>query len=237
MKINRPKLCECGCGQTVRNRFVQGHTQRNKIPHNFGKRGEYHHSEKTIKRMCESRLYYIISEETKKKIGESNKERYKDGLSEDHIKKLSISHMGQIAWNKGMHFPKERRRKDSVRAKNQWKNPDFVSKQMKARGVMPNKTELWFQNFLNSLYPNEWKFVGDGQVIIAGKCPDFINVNGQKKIIELFGDYWHRNQDPQDRIDIFKPYGYKTLIIWENELKDMVELRCRLERFSNEIDH
>jgi len=37
-------------------------------------------------------------------------------------------------------------------------------------------------------------------------------------LIELFGDYWHRDQDPQKRIDHFARYGYKCLVIWEKEL-------------------
>lgn len=45
-------------------------------------------------------------------------------------------------------------------------------------------------------------FVGDGKVIIGGKNPDFINEKN-KKLIEVYGDYWHKGQNPQDRIDYF----------------------------------
>ena len=40
------------------------------------------------------------------------------------------------------------------------------------------------------------------------------------KLIELYGDYWHRGQDPQDRIDLFKDAGYECLVIWEHELNE-----------------
>jgi very-short-patch-repair endonuclease len=83
--------------------------------------------------------------------------------------------------------------------------------------IFKKKTEP----ILNSLCPGEWKYVGDGQLIINGRCPDFVNVNGQKKIIELFGDYWHKGENPKDRIKIFEPFGYQTLVIWERELKDL----------------
>ena len=89
---------------------------------------------------------------------------------------------------------------------------------------------------LNGLYPGEWKYVGNGQVIIAGKCPDFVNVNGQKKIIELFGDYWHKGQNPQDRMDLFTPFGYDILVVWEKELKDFKSLRRKIFDFA-EQDH
>lgn len=83
----------------------------------------------------------------------------------------------------------------------------------------PNKLEAAFQEVMDKVFPNEWKFVGDGEVIIAGKCPDFININGKKLLIELFGDYWHRGDIPEDRIAIFTPHGYDTLVIWEGEFK------------------
>jgi len=94
-----------------------------------------------------------------------------------------------------------------------------------------NKPERYLLCVLDSLFPGEWKYVGDGQVIIAGKCPDFININGQKKVIELFGDYWHRDDDPHDRIDTFSPHGYKTFIVWERELKDTKKLNNALTAF------
>ena len=37
--------------------------------------------------------------------------------------------------------------------------------------------------------------------------------------MEFFGDYWHRGEDPQERINLFSRYGYKCLVIWEHELK------------------
>jgi len=112
-----------------------------------------------------------------------------------------------------------------------WKDSEYVRKQMKARHLKPNKPEIKLDTFLKQLLPREYKFVGDGQFIIAGKCPDFINVNGQKKIIELYGDYWHRNDNPQERIDLFAKYGYQTLIIWEKELKDNKELKSKILNF------
>jgi very-short-patch-repair endonuclease len=112
-----------------------------------------------------------------------------------------------------------------------WKDSKFISNQMKARGCKPNKTELKFEQFLNSLYPGEWKYVGDGQLIINGRCPDFVNVNGKKQIIELYGDYWHRGQLPEDRAKIFEPFGYQTLVIWEKELKNMDKVEEKILNF------
>jgi very-short-patch-repair endonuclease len=98
----------------------------------------------------------------------------------------------------------------------------------------PNKPEAYICSMLQFIRPNEWKYVGDGQFILGGKCPDFVNINGEKKIIELFGDYWHKGQKAQDRIDIFSRYGYKTLVIWENELKNNKDVTNKILTFVGE---
>ena len=59
----------------------------------------------------------------------------------------------------------------------------------------------------------------------------FEDFHGQKKIIELFGDYWHKDEDPSKRINIFAKYGYSTLVVWEKELADSNSLIERLREF------
>lgn len=100
-----------------------------------------------------------------------------------------------------------------------------------AWGIKPNKPEKFLLRLLNDLHPGEWKYTGDFSMTINGKCPDFVNCNGQKKIIELFGHYWHRGQNPQERIDVFKPFGYETLVIWEHELKNIENLIEKINAF------
>lgn len=94
--------------------------------------------------------------------------------------------------------------------------------------IKPNKAEKkMIRLFENNNLP--FKFVGDGQVVIAGKIPDFINYNGGKQIIEFFGDYWHKPEEEEERKKIFAGFGYETLIIWEHELKDEALLLKRIE--------
>jgi G:T-mismatch repair DNA endonuclease (very short patch repair protein) len=67
-------------------------------------------------------------------------------------------------------------------------------------------------------------------------------VNGQKKIIELFGDYWHGKERTgknkkgveKERINCFAKYGYQTLIIWEHELKDINIVINKIVEFNND---
>jgi len=112
----------------------------------------------------------------------------------------------------------------------QWQstNHEFLSLVMKKR--QPNKKEILLSNLLQELFL-PYRYVGNGQFILGGKCPDFLNVNGQKKLIELFGDFWHKGENPQGRIDYFKQYGFETLVIWECELAKPNELKTKLANF------
>lgn len=93
----------------------------------------------------------------------------------------------------------------------------------------PNKAELKLDGLLQKNFSGEWKLNFPIKVWIDGKAPDFVNVNGRKAVIELFGDYWHgpkitgrtKKQEEQRRIKTFSRWGYETVIIWERELKDL----------------
>ena len=120
--------------------------------------------------------------------------------------------------------------------KNVWLDPIKRSNIIKGLKVKQNKPEKLLESLLNELFFNEYKFVGDFKFFIERYNPDFINCNGQKKIIELYGDYWHnlkenKNKDVR-RLKTYKKYGYKTLIVWESELRRLDVLKERLADFN-----
>ena len=126
----------------------------------------------------------------------------------------------------------EVRKKKSKQMIKRWKEDDYIRKQMKARNrTVQNKSEKKLERFINGVIPNEYKFVGGGEFILGGKCPDFMNINGKKKLIELYGSYWHRNDNPQDRIDYFKQFGFDTLVIQESELRNPRILMNKINKF------
>ena len=124
-------------------------------------------------------------------------------------------------FNKGKQHSEKTKQILSENSFKNWENPLYIEKYRNGLNLKPNKPETFLLNLLNDLYPNEWKYTGDFSFTINGKCPDFTNVNGQKQLIELFGDYWHKDDNPQDRVGIFKEFGWNTLVIWEKELKDI----------------
>lgn len=129
-----------------------------------------------------------------------------------------------------------------------WSNKEFKEKSLAlmriGRKVTPNKPEKLLIKLLNKLLPKTYSFVGNGKVILGSFCPDFINCNGQKKIIEHFGCYWHKCKDcgfgngrlkDVGRLKEYSKLGYKTLIIWEHELKDLDKVKEKILEFNNGI--
>ena len=73
--------------------------------------------------------------------------------------------------------------------------------------------------FLGEEAPNEWRYVGDGSVWIAGKNPDFIH-KVERRVIELFGSYWHKKEEEKERVSHFEKYGFECIIVWDKQFKD-----------------
>jgi very-short-patch-repair endonuclease len=220
----------------------------------------FHHTEETKCKIAEAHRGGKKSPEEIKRRLDTIKGKYPDGLpvslktrekiskagkgrrhTAETKAKISAKHMGKVTseetkaklskyWSK---------RKDEVvaRGKKAWENPEKVAKMianmLKARHRRPNKLEESFQVFLGRNFPNEWRYVGNGSFILGGKCPDFVNVNGRKQIIEIFGDYWHQGENEDDRIKVFAEFGYDTLVLWESEIKSASEeeLAARVREF------
>jgi len=77
------------------------------------------------------------------------------------------------------------------------------------------------------------RYVGCGEFIIGDVNPDFIAINGRRKVVEIFSDYWHGRTPrftPRDwrrtehgRREYFHQFGYESLILWTSELEGMIE--------------
>lgn len=154
------------------------------------------------------------------------------------MKKIYKYYSSCIDCGKGINYC--RKRCHSCAEKFKWQNPVYREKQIKAifagQNLSPNKPEKLLTKLLNKILSKTYKFVGNGKIFIAGFVPDFINCNGQKKIIELYGDYWHNREDTKirdkKRIKTYTKYGYKTLIIWEHELKNLDKVTNKIKAFA-----
>jgi very-short-patch-repair endonuclease len=161
------------------------------------------------------------SEETKKKMAFASTGKRQ---SKETIEKRSIAM--RIIMGDDSH---RKRAREATMLR--WKDPKYAKRIIEKIHAKPNTAENKLEELLKSLFPSEWKYVGSGEVWIGGKNPDFINVNGQKKIIEFFGHHWHRDEEEETRKNHFKQYGFDTLIIWGNDLKNLESLKEKLRSF------
>ena len=105
-------------------------------------------------------------------------------------------------------------------SEDKFSNPEMLKKMRQGFQNSPNKLETYF--FENT--PEIVKFTGDGKVWINfnnGKLknPDFV-IDGTNKVIELFGDYWHKGEDTDELIQQYKEVGYDCLVFWESEIRE-----------------
>ena len=219
------KFCECGCGEyaSTGKRFILGHNFKTEESRYFSSKRISNRvwSKESRLKLSESLKKYKHTEEHKRRNSEAIKILWKDLKYRETIVKAQKIGQNNL----------EVRKKKSQQSKKRWQCPEFVKKMQLGLSLHPNKPETILLTLLNKLYPNEWKFTGDFSFMINGKNPDFVNCNGQKKCIELYGDYYHKGQNPQDRKDIFKEFGYETLVIWEHELENLERVKFRIHKF------
>jgi len=172
-----------------------------------------------------------VKEKISKKLkGKSHSEEHNKNVSES-LKKIS--------------------EKLSIRHKELWQNPKYrkamIENTIKANHVKPNKKEQLLNNLIQTYFPNQFIYSGDGKVVFPCGCPDFWNINGLKKAINLNGLYWHlwklqKEENPsliKEDIEIedkekYKQYGIDLLVIWEDELKNKEQLIEKIRGFINE---
>ncbi len=146
----------------------------------------------------------------------------------------------------GKHHTEEFKKRKSIIqrpiAKQLWEDPGYVKKLMIARNTKPNKDEKFLERVLQNHSPNIWKYTGDGRdgTVIGGHIPDWININGKKQVIELFGEYFHdqrvnsRVKDSRTydaTIKHYQKYGFGCLIIWRRQLKDVDRILQIIRKF------
>ena len=111
------------------------------------------------------------------------------------------------------------------------------------KGVLPTKIEKMVKNFLDLNYSKKFKYTGNGKFWIEDMNPDFIRIDEKRECIEVFGCYWHscpncfpntghekKKYTDKQRIEKFKIYGYRCLILWGHDIK-------KSEIYKNKIIH
>lgn len=171
------------------------------------------------------------SQATGKNWGNSEiREKRANGIREAHARpevKAKLRAGIHRRWQK----PSERQRQ-SLLSKQLWQNPDYIKKVFEGIGRRPTKPEQILDSILYKYFP-EFSYNGDYSlgIMIAGQIPDFVNVNGRKEIIEVFGDYHHSPEVLGNRwqgselgkVMLYNSLGWKCLIIWEHQINELTE--------------
>jgi very-short-patch-repair endonuclease len=163
-----------------------------------------------------------MSEEQKLKISRATKGRPHSSAHQDAVN--AAIHTPEVK-AKQMEYLKKRwanekeHKKASEKSFAMWKLPDHHRKVFYNWGKKINKAESKLQNILDELYPGEWEYVGNGKRSVGGKCPDFVHKE-KNAVVELFGNYWHKPEEEQQRKDFFIEQGYECAIVWEYTMKE-----------------
>lgn len=193
-------------------------------------------------REVEKRQYHTLcflcsqrTEEYRKKhsdMAKGNKNLRGKHLSRECRQKMSAARKGKTykviyGVEKALKI-KEKRREA---AKQLWQNEEYITRWMTATRAKPNTLENKTRRILLHLIPDEFAYNGDFSqgISIGRRIPDFVDVNGHKWIIELFGEPFHsplcipkRKILPRRRysetIKHYKKYGYKCIIFWSRDI-------------------
>lgn len=219
--------------------FKKGHTiNKDKEPWNKNKTGL-----QTAWNKGKTKEDDPMLRKSSEKISATIKRKYEGGEIKKLYGKDNPAFGGQLSWNKGKtkeSCPSLKRVSEKVSAKRKLmfangelkrfcgeENPMYgktlTEKHRKAlwsgRKNSHTKPELKMADLLKPY--SEWEFVGDGQFHLKTskkwRIPDFVN-KSKKRIIEVYGDYWHRGENPNDKISEYKEIGWDCIVVWESEI-------------------
>jgi len=187
------------------------------------------------------KMHKSMSEEAKKRTSVRQKKRFEDieerKKTSESTKKvmwepeIRQKYLAGIKNRRKLTLEEERSRRDKISRTETGRKIWWIDKIMSKCGTKPNKAELFLDDLIHSV-TNNYKYTGNGKVVIEGKVPDWIDTNGQKKVINLNGLYWHLWKQQKNNPgltkeivetrekDVYERYGYDCLIIWEDELRE-----------------
>lgn len=157
------------------------------------------------------------SKETRQKISEA---RMGCHLSDETKRKIGMAKIGKKNPMYGKHPSEKTRQKLRAHRRKQIFPRHHLTKPERIFEAICEKNDLPF------------RYVGDGQLWIGKKegkklNPDFIESNGKKIVVEIFGDYWHsrllnpklaKQTDLRYRQRHYKKFKWNSIFIWETDL-------------------
>jgi very-short-patch-repair endonuclease len=161
--------------------------------------------------------------------------------SEEWKRKASLSKLGDKNPMRNLVYAKKmadsKRGKPNPKHKEYWRlhHDEQLRRMMVGEHKKPNKLEKRLIEVINRNHL-PFKYVGNWEFVIGGKCPDFMSTNGNKLLLELFGNYWHTlkaRETAEERVDYFRKYGFETLVVWEKEMDNEKLIVEKIQEFES----
>jgi len=179
-------------------------------------------SDETREKMSTSSRKYWDSEEgelARQRIGEYHTEKI---VSEETRERMSISSSNRPTRSD------ETRKRQSESIRSYWKSPEGIKQKIKMaeeqstpeyrKKLNYNQSEQAIDLILQTNFPGEYKYSGEEGESIGTKKPDFLHTS-KPKIIEFFGDHWHKNYEVPILEHYYAGLGYSLLVIWSHDLR------------------
>lgn len=181
---------------------------------------------------------HTVTLEAREKMRQGTKARMSDPA---HREQISQKLKGRTLTSE--HKEKIGRRSRAAWADGRIGGADWLKKVLTGMRQRPTKPEGELTAILNQHFLGHFVYNGDFSqgVMLNHLVPDFINTNGQKQVIEVFGRMFH---DPEKawkpirykataegRIRAYETVGYHCLILWEEEFADPSAVLLKLRNF------
>jgi G:T-mismatch repair DNA endonuclease (very short patch repair protein) len=161
--------------------------------------------------------------------------------SEEMKRKASLAKMGdKNPMRDPVHAKKmaaSKRGKPNPKLREFWRlhHDEQIMRMMVGEHKKPNKLERRLIELINR-NGLPFRYVGNWEFMVAGKCPDFVSIDGKKLLIELFGNYWHTvkaREMVEERVDRFRKHSFETLVLWEKEMNDEQLIVDKIQQFAS----
>jgi hypothetical protein len=172
-----------------------------------------------------------VTPEYRKKLSEAQKVRHAN-IDPKQSASINVKISKSLIGHRHSTETKEKIRQANIK---RGYNPEWIRKSLKACCARPNKFEAQALTYLNGIYPNQFKYTGNGTMIVNHKSADAYSV-GLNTVALFHGYYWHLkrfgleitedNKRAVERVDSapFLSAGYKVIFIWEDELASLIEV-------------
>lgn len=156
------------------------------------------------------------NKETKLKISLNNG-RYWKGKHHTEKWKTQVSEKNRLFRQKA-----EVKQRTSEVSKKLWQNKIYRETVIRnaLKGLLKRPTSFE-QKLIDLITENNlpFKYVGNGQIVIGFRNPDFIDISGRKLLIETYAKFWHPKNYEEQRFKLFQKNGYQTLFLNEDDLQ------------------